>query len=172
MSCTGEEMAVQWMLGGALALMMSVVQAGQVQGRVVGVADGDTVTVLDDHRVQHKVRLAGIDAPEKGMPYGQRSKQYLSDLVFGKTVTLEGDKVDRYGRTVAKVILNGRGVNLAQIAAGMAWHYKKYDREQTANDRMLYRAEELSARAARRGLWGDAQPQAPWDWRAEKRMKE
>lgn len=160
------------MLGGALALMMSVVQAGQVQGRVVGVADGDTVTVLDDHRVQHKVRLAGIDAPEKGMPYGQRSKQHLSDLVFGKTVTLEGDKVDRYGRTVAKVIVNGRDVNLAQIAAGMAWHYKKYDREQSASDRTLYGAEELNARAARRGLWGDAQPVAPWDWRAGKRMKE
>jgi len=160
------------MLAGALALVMTAAQAEQVQGRVVGVADGDTVTVLDDHRVQHKVRLAGIDAPEKGMPYGQRSKQYLSDLVFGKTVTLEGDKVDRYGRTVAKVILNGRDVNLAQIAAGMAWHYKKYDREQTANDRMLYGAEELNARAARRGLWGDPQPVAPWDWRAEKRVKE
>lgn len=106
------------------------------------------------------------------MPYGHRSKQYLSDLVFGKSVTLEGDKVDRYGRTVAKVLLEGRDVNLAQIAAGMAWHYKKYDREQSSNDRMLYGAEELSARAARRGLWGDHQPVAPWDWRAEKRMKE
>jgi endonuclease YncB( thermonuclease family) len=165
-------MVGRWMLAVALALVMTAAQAEQVQGRVVGVADGDTVTVLDDHRVQHKVRLAGIDAPEKGMPYGQRSKQYLSDLVYGKTVTLEGDKVDRYGRTVAKVILNGQDVNLAQIAAGMAWHYKKYDREQTANDRMLYGAEELNARAARRGLWGDPKPVAPWDWRAEKRMKE
>lgn len=165
-------MVGRWMLAGALALVITAAQAEQVQGRVVGVTDGDTVTVLDDHKVQHKIRLAGIDAPEKGMPYGQRSKQYLSDLVFGKTVTLEGDKVDRYGRTVAKVILNGRDVNLAQIAAGMAWHYKKYDREQTANDRMLYGAEELNARAARRGLWGDPQPVAPWDWRAEKRIKE
>jgi endonuclease YncB( thermonuclease family) len=162
----------RWVLAGALALAITAAQAEQVQGRVVGVADGDTVTVLDDRKVQHKVRLAGIDAPEKGMPYGQRSKQYLSDLVFGKNVTLEGDKVDRYGRTVAKVLLNGRDVNLAQIAAGMAWHYKKYDREQSSNDRMLYGAEELNARAARRGLWGDAQPVAPWDWRAEKRIKE
>lgn len=162
----------RWMLAGPLALAITAAQAEQVQGRVVGVADGDTVTVLDDRKMQHKVRLAGIDAPEKGMPYGQRSKQYLSDLVFGKSVTLEGDKVDRYGRTVAKVLMNGRDVNLAQIAAGMAWHYKKYDREQTANDRMLYVAEELDARAARRGLWGDSQPVAPWDWRAEKRVKE
>jgi len=106
------------------------------------------------------------------MPYGQRSKQYLSDLVFGKTVILEGDKIDRYGRTVAKILLNGRDVNLAQIAAGMAWHYKKYEREQSSNDRMLYGAEELNARAARRGLWEDPQPVAPWDWRAEKRMTE
>jgi endonuclease YncB( thermonuclease family) len=159
-------------LAGILALVMTAVQADQVQGRVVGVADGDTVTVLDDRKVQHKVRLAGIDAPEKGMPYGQRSKQYLSDLVFGKTVILEGDKIDRYGRTVAKILLNGRDVNLAQIAAGMAWHYKKYEREQSSNDRMLYGAEELNARAARRGLWEDPQPVAPWDWRAEKRMTE
>ena len=101
-----------------------------------------------------------------------QAKQYLSDLVFGKTVILEGDKVDRYGRTVAKVLLNGRDVNLAQIAAGMAWHYKKYEREQSSNDRMLYGAEELDARAARRGLWEDPQPVAPWDWRAEKRMTE
>lgn len=168
----GKNTIYRWVLAGALALAITAAQAEQVQGRVVGVADGDTVTVLDDRKVQHKVRLAGIDAPEKGMPYGQRSKQYLSDLVFGKNVTLEGDKVDRYGRTVAKVLLNGRDVNLAQIAAGMAWHYKKYDREQSSNDRMLYGAEELNARAARRGLWGDAQPVAPWDWRAEKRIKE
>ncbi|MDP3137336.1 MAG: thermonuclease family protein [Burkholderiaceae bacterium] len=160
------------MLAGALTLAVTAANADQVQGRVVGVADGDTVTVLDDRKVQHKVRLAGIDAPEKGMPYGQRSKQYLSNLVFGKTVTLEGDKVDRYGRTVAKVLLNGRDVNLAQIAAGMAWHYKKYEREQSSNDRLLYGAEELDARAARRGLWGDPQPVAPWAWRAEKHGRE
>lgn len=162
----------RWVLAWVLALAITAGQAEQVQGRVVGVADGDTVTVLDDRKVQHKIRLAGIDAPEKGMPYGQRSKQYLSDLVFGKTVVLEGDKIDRYGRTVAKVLLNGRDVNLAQIAAGMAWHYKKYEREQSSNDRMLYGAEELDARAARRGLWEDPQPVAPWDWRAEKRMTE
>ncbi len=168
----GKNTIYRWLLAGILALVMTAVQADQVQGRVVGVADGDTVTVLDDRKVQHKVRLAGIDAPEKGMPYGQRSKQYLSDLVFGKTVILEGDKIDRYGRTVAKILLNGRDVNLAQIAAGMAWHYKKYEREQSSNDRMLYGAEELNARAARRGLWEDPQPVAPWDWRAEKRMTE
>ena len=146
-------------------MAVTAANADQVQGRVVGVADGDTVTVLDDRKVQHKVRLAGIDAPEQGMPYGQRSKQYLSNLVFGKTVTLEGDKVDRYGRTVAKVLLNGRDVNLAQIAAGMAWHYKKYEREQSPADRQSYAAAEAEARAAKLGLWRDAAPLPPWEFR-------
>ena len=146
--------------------------AGELLGKVIGVKDGDTVVILDDQKRSHDVRLAGIDAPEKAQHFGQRSKEHLSDTVFGKRVEVVGSKIDRYGRTVAKVLLNGRDVNQAQIAAGMAWHYKKYEREQSSNDRMLYGAEELSARAAQRGLWGDHQPVAPWDWRAEKRMKE
>lgn len=161
--------AARWVLATALALGSLASHADQVQGRVVSVADGDTVTVLDDRKVQHKVRLAGIDAPEKGMPYGQRSKQHLSDLVFGKSVTLEGDKIDRYGRTVARVIWNGRDVNLAQIKAGLAWHYKKYELEQSADDRRMYAVSEQDARATRRGLWADSQPVAPWDWRAKRR---
>ena len=159
-------MATRWVLCAALALVTVAANADPIQGRVVGVADGDTVTVLDEHKVQHKVRLAGIDAPEKGMAFGQRSKQHLSALVFGKTVTLEGDKVDRYGRTVAKVLVEGRDANLAQVAAGMAWHYKKYEREQSAEDRTTYAASEQVAREARRGLWQDSLPVAPWDWRA------
>jgi len=88
---------------------------------VVHVADGDTITVLDAGKVQHKVRLAGIDAPEKAKPFGQRSRESLEDLVAGRTVIVETHKKDRYGRYVGKVILNSRDVNLEQIRRGMAW---------------------------------------------------
>lgn len=88
---------------------------------VVHVADGDTITVLDAGKVHHKVRLAGIDAPEKAKPFGQRSRESLEDLVAGRTVIVETHKKDRYGRYVGKVILNSRDVNLEQIRRGMAW---------------------------------------------------
>lgn len=92
--------------------------AATIDGRVVGVADGDTVTVLDADKVRHKIRLSGIDAPEKKQPFGQRSKQSLSDLVFGMAVTVESDKRDRYGREVGKVMVDG--VALQGLRAGTA----------------------------------------------------
>ena len=143
--------------------------AETITGRVVGIADGDTVTVLDAAKVQHKIRLSGIDAPEKAQPFGNRSKESLSDLAFDKTVTVETDKRDRYGREVGKILVNGRDVNLIQVERGMAWHYKAYEREQSPSDRKLYDAAEIGARAARRGLWRDTEPVPPWDVRKAKR---
>ena len=102
----------------------SFVFTGTVDGQVVGVTDGDTITVLDGQRTQHKVRLAGIDAPEKAQAFGQRSKEHLSSLVFGRQVKVETEKQDRYGRTVGKVLVEGRDANLAMVVAGLAWHYK------------------------------------------------
>jgi endonuclease YncB( thermonuclease family) len=93
-------------------------------GLVVKVADGDTLTVLDADRTQHKIRLSGIGAPESGQPYGMVSRHNLGDSVFGKPVTVEYDKRDRYGRIVGKVLVSGQDANLEQIAAGMAWHQK------------------------------------------------
>lgn len=142
--------------------------AGTIEGRVVAVADGDTITVLDSTNTQHKIRLAGIDAPEKKQPYGQRSKQSLSDLVFEKAVVVETDKRDKYSREVGKVLVVGMDANLEQVIRGMAWHYKAYEREQSPNDRKLYAAGESEARAARRGLWADAEPLPPWDFRHNK----
>ena len=154
----------------ALLLALSFgANAEAITGRVVGIADGDTVTVLDAARVQHKLRLSGIDAPEKAQPFGNRSKESLSDLAFDKTVTVETDKRDRYGREVGKVLVNGRDVNLIQVERGMAWHYKAYEREQSPSDRKLYDAAEADARAGRRGLWRDADPVPPWDYRKAKR---
>lgn len=132
---------------------------------VVGITDGDTITVLDGIRQQHKVRLAGIDAPEKKQPFGQRSKEHLSDLVFNRQVTVAWNKHDRYGRTIGKVMVNGVDANLEQIKAGVAWWYEKYRKEQSERDQYIYSAHQQRAKAKRLGLWSDANPAAPWDWR-------
>jgi endonuclease YncB( thermonuclease family) len=139
--------------------------AETLHGRVVSVADGDTVTVLDASNKQWKIRLAGIDAPEKKQPFGMKSKQNLSDLVFNKTVQVEYTKRDKYGRTIGKIVLDGADVNVEQIKAGLAWHYKAYQREQTPADRAFYAEAEITARAGKVGLWSEGEAMAPWDFR-------
>jgi endonuclease YncB( thermonuclease family) len=139
--------------------------AGTVTGTVIAISDGDTIRVLDAQRIQYKVRLAGIDAPESKQAYGARSKKNLSDLVFGKTVTIEFNKHDRYGRIVGKVLHDNVDVDLQQIEAGFAWHYKQYVKEQLTEDRMLYADAEVRAQAAHLGLWRDPNRFPPWEWR-------
>ena len=151
-----------------LALVLSFPAWADITGYVVGVADGDTITVLDADKVQHKIRLTGIDAPEKKQPFGNRSKQSLSDMVFNKMVSVETDKRDRYGRELGKVLAGGADVNLEQVRAGMAWHYKVYERTQSVIDRQSYADAEIEAKAAKRGLWVDAEPTPPWEWRHPK----
>ncbi|MFA6121728.1 MAG: thermonuclease family protein [Sideroxydans sp.] len=155
----------------SVLLFANISIADTLQGRVVGLADGDTVTVLDSLNVQFKIRLMGIDAPEKKMSFGQRSKEHLSDLVFNKQVTVEYSKRDKYGRTVGKIIVNGVDANLEQVKAGMAWHYKQYQREQSVDDRSAYAQAEERARTAKAGLWIDPDPTPPWDWRHTKKEK-
>jgi endonuclease YncB( thermonuclease family) len=142
-----------------------------VTGRVVRIADGDTLTVLDALNVQHRIRLQGIDAPESHQAFGTQSKQNLSGLVFDKAVNAICDKTDQYGRSVCKIVLDGKDINLEQIKAGMAWHYKDYQREQSPEDRELYARAEDEARAARRGLWVDANPTEPSEFRREERRE-
>ena len=156
----------KWFMAVVIALCAAASHAGVLAGRVVGVTDGDTITVLDASNVQYKVRLAGIDAPERTQPFGQRAKERLAELLAGKAIEVETEKMDRYGRTVGKVHADGRDANLAMVVSGFAWHYKKYQEEQTPSDRMLYDSAEQDARAARRGLWADPAPIAPSDWRA------
>lgn len=153
-----------------LALLCLLLHAGQIlaatiEGRVVGVHDGDTITVLDGTNTQHKIRLAGIDAPESKQAFGQASKKHLSDLVFGKGVTLDCGKTDKYRREVCVVMVDGQDANLAQVKAGMAWWYWKYKKEQTPLQRTEYEAAETTAKAGRVGLWGEADPVPPWEWR-------
>lgn len=136
-------------------------------GRVVGVSDGDTVILLDASRAQHKIRLEGIDAPEKRQPFGEVSKQNLARLIFGKAVKVHYEKRDRYDRIVGKVLVDGSDVCLRQIQDGMAWHFKRYQNEQSAADRLAYESAEQQARLARRGLWRDRRPIPPWKFRKQ-----
>ena len=127
-------------------------------GKVVAVADGDTITVMRD-LVPVKLRLLEIDAPEKKQAFGARSKQSLSDLCFNKTATLIEKGRDRYGRTLARVSCEGVDANAEQVRRGMAWVYDRY-----VTDRALY-AVQTEARDAGRGLWSDPDPVPPWQWR-------
>lgn len=146
-------------------LYSSQLWADILEGKVVGVADGDTITVLDSSNTQYKIRLAGIDAPEKKQPFGQVSKRSLSDLVYDKTVQVDWSKTDRYGRLVGKVLVNNLDANLEQVKRGLAWHYSKYKKEQPFEDRLTYLHAQQEATAAKLGLWVEPNPLAPWDWR-------
>lgn len=143
--------------------------ADTLHGRVVAVSDGDTVTVLDDTNTQWKIRLMGIDAPEKKQAFGSKSKESLSALVFNKQVHVEFNKQDKYSRTVGKIMVYGIDANLEQVKAGLAWHYKQYAREQSEADRAAYAHAEEQARSEKRGLWADPDPTPPWDWRKQQK---
>ena len=136
-------------------------------GRVVAIADGDTITLLDSTNTQHRIRLQGIDAPESRQAFGEQSKLSLSEMIFGKDVSVSYQKVDQYGRLVGKISLDGKDINLEQVKAGMAWHYKFYEDEQMMEDRDAYTKAESEARAARRGLWQDPNPTEPYQFRKE-----
>ena len=151
----------------ALALG-NLAAANVIQGRVVGVSDGDSVTVLDAKKTPYKIRLAGIDAPERAQAYGQKAKESLSDLVFGKSVEVAWSKQDRYGRIVGVVTLAGVDINLEQVKRGMAWHYKQYQNEQSPEDREAYAQSESQARDQRMGLWRDLAPMEPSVFRQKK----
>ena len=150
-----------------------------LEGRVVGVSDGDTITVLDASKTQHKIRLAGIDAPEKAQAFGNVAKQRMADMVFGKEVRVDARKVDKYGRTIGRVWVataeckasecpKTLDAGMGLLTMGLAWHYKKYEKEQPGEERGQYSFAETEARGTRVGLWSEADPVPPWEWRKEK----
>jgi len=156
-----------------VALLACIAAAGAsaaepqlIVGHIVAIADDCTLALLDASTTQHKIRLDGIDAPEKGQAFGNRAKQSLSDLAFDRDAQAHCPKVDRYGRRVCKVIVNGVDVGLEQVRRGMAWVFTRYLKELEPERREAYVAAVAQARSERRGLWKDAQPTAPWDWRA------
>jgi len=138
-------------------------QATIIYGKVVHIADGDTLTILTESKKQVKVRLAGIDTPEKMQPFGNRSKQALAALTFKKQARVEVETKDKYGRTVGTIFIKGQNINAEMIRQGMAWVYRKY-----TNDQKLYSLE-AEAKQAKRGLWATKKPIEPWLWRKGKR---
>jgi endonuclease YncB( thermonuclease family) len=145
-----------------------------ITGRVIAVTDGDTIRVLDKDRVEHKVRLVGIDAPEQRQLFGNASKQHLAKLVARKKVFIESSKTDRYGRLLGKVWTQPSDcprcgktldVNLAQVTAGMAWWHRFSSSDQSPEDRGRYESAEDEARLRKWGLWADPNPISPHNWR-------
>lgn len=150
-----------------LSLLLAVTSAfaGQFSARVVGVIDGDTIDVLAAGNEQIRIRISGIDAPERRQAFGQVAKRKMSDLVMGKVVLVEGAKRDRYGRLIGKVIVDGDDAGLSLIRSGLAWHYKRYQKDQSLRDRGMYSAAEDSARVEGVGLWSARDAVPPWEWR-------
>ena len=151
----------------ALSVFWPVATCAQTTftGLVVRVMDGDTLEMLDQGHAL-RIRLAYIDAPEKGQPFAEKSRQKLAQLCAGRTAIAAKVDTDRYGRTVADVHCQSHHANEELVQEGLAWVYRKY----TQTDNPLY-AEEASARAARRGLWLDADPTPPWEWRRARRKR-
>lgn len=146
-----------------LFLLISTVSiANTINGKVVGIADGDTFTLLDQNNVQHKIRLAEIDAPENSQPFGKASKKCLSDLIFDKFVKVEYTERDRYQRIIGKVYIGQLYISEEMITAGLAWHYKKYSNSEKLADL------EIIAKNNKIGLWSDPGAIAPWEWRRNK----
>jgi endonuclease YncB( thermonuclease family) len=158
------------LLGAALVAPSAL--AEQRHGTVVAIADGDTLTLLDSQRQQHRIRLDGIDAPERAQPYGQRARQSLADLAQGRSVLADCPKTDRYGRAVCRVTVDGVDVGLEQVRRGLAWHYVRYAGEQGPATRAEYANAEKLARGARSGLWSYSDPIAPWNYRRSRGPQE
>lgn len=144
----------------AIVCFVFSVNAQTLTGKVISITDGDTFKLLIQDSIQHNVRLANIDCPERAQPFSNKAKQFLSDAIFGKEITIEVIKTDRYKRLVAIVLYDGgKNVNQELVKNGLAWHYVKY-----SNDTTLQALED-TARQNKVGLWQDINAIAPWEWR-------
>jgi len=148
----------------ALLILVSPAAALAFQATLHTVFDGDTIDVVDDKGRQFRVRLSGIDAPERGQPFAQRSGESLRRLLSGGPLSVDAVSVDRYQRLLAKVTCAGRDAGAEQIRSGLAWFYPWTD-SISASDRALYRGEEQAARSVHRGLWSDRDAVPPWQFR-------
>lgn len=171
---------LRYLLAFGLLLQTAPILADTIEGRVVGVGDGATLTVADNAKVQFKIRLAGIDAPELRQRYGKESRQRLTDLVLGKNVKIEWRKRDDFDRLLGKVLVHTqdcptcpktRDVGLAQLEAGLAWWDRDFRREQTLEDQGYYEYAEFDAKTRRIGLWQDSAPVPPWEWRKKNHIQ-
>lgn len=152
-----------------LAVVLSFPAYAEFAGKVIDVADGDTITVLDANQQRHKIRLAGIDAPERGQAFGFRSKENLAKWIYEREAIIEERKKDRRGLLLGKVFVDGHDAGLEQIRAGLAWWDRTSAGEQAPDDRELYELAEKNAREQKLRLWRDPQPVPPWEWRASRK---
>lgn len=158
---------MQWIAAFTVLLgFITTLHADELRGKVVSIADGDTITVLDAAKVQHKIRLQGIDAPERKQAFGTKSKERMSEKVGGKEVVVQWKEKDRYGRILGEVMVGKRHINLEMIQDGMAWHYTTYSKSKE-----LAKAE-ADARMGKKGLWVDKEPVSPWEFRKTERQKQ
>lgn len=153
--------SLKWVLAMA-AFFIAVASPAAAQfsfeAQVIRITDGDTLTVRAGEK-NFRVRLHGVDAPERGQAFGTKARDFLADAVAGKAVALRVLDVDRYGRLIAEVLVGTTNWNLELLRVGLAWHYAEYD------DTPAYKAAEAAARASRRGLWAEPEPEAPWVYR-------
>lgn len=152
-----------------LLFSLPAMSGEKLTGTVIGISDGDTLTILTPEKEQIKIRLAGIDAPEKTQPYGQKSKQILSDEVFDQTVEVETKELDKYGRTIGYVFLGEKNINLKMITQGGAWAYRQYLSPQDAS----FIEAESQARLNKIGLWSLQEDQIlpPWEFRRRNQVQ-
>jgi micrococcal nuclease len=129
--------------------------------KAIRIIDGDTFEALIAGSVTERIRLHGIDCPERNQPYSNAAKDKLAELIFSKQIKFIRMDVDRYGRTVSMVFVDRMNVNESLLRAGLAWHFKRYDQNPT------WDALERAAARKRSGLWADAQPVPPWNWRKQ-----
>lgn len=158
-------LAVRFVAVACCGLCFSLAQAVELHGRVVVVADGDTLTLQASDNLQYKISLAGIDAPELAQEFGQQSKASLSALALDRQVTAKCSDRGESPRVICVVSVGGKDLGLAQVSAGMAWWYRQYSSEQTAQARADYAQAEFSAKIHRIGLWNSKNPTPPWHWR-------
>jgi endonuclease YncB( thermonuclease family) len=155
-------------LGALLLVAATLASAAELRSvMVVGVTDGGTITVRDGKQ-NYKIRLAGINTPEKGQPFAKRAHQNLSNVAHEKQAIVDCYKTDQYKLKVCRVWVGGNDIALAQVQAGLAWHYKRFENEQTARGRVAYAQAEDEARMRKRGLWQDKEPVPPWEFRRKR----
>ena len=148
----------------ALLLLSASNSFAQESFRVVGIHDGDSITVLSVEKKQIKIRLEGIDAPELKQAFVSRAKEHLSSLIMGKDVTLIVKGEDLYKRSLSKLFLGAQDVNLTMISDGFAWHYSKYSKDKK------FAEAEAQAKLKKKGLWIDKDPVPPWDYRSNQKV--
>lgn len=157
-------MLLKTCVAGLLLVGLQSANADTLNGYAAGIIDGNNLTLVDSQRRQHQIRIVGIYAPERVQPFGAASHGNLAKLAFNKPVSAECQPRNRHGELRCKVFVDGQDLGLRQITDGMAWWFKEYAREQSAEDIAAYRQAETMAKMRRTGLWSETNPTPPWDW--------